>query len=282
MDTDGLENPKDSKVDLQVRLPPELLLVILHHLRFDRNALRQFCLISRPPTPPLSRSCKETYKPRIVHLNGTRRCSTHPLSTLRLNAHRIDEKGRVESDSRADERRCPWGSSGASVPFSFAVQPPRRLCPASARHVTARNYVSPPPASAPLHLRLPHHHAASMQCPAFPRLSHITTPSSLSTPTPTTAYRSTFSHQLRARPSSGHRPRSLKAVSTHPYPALPTPIPESPPRYLTPPNRLMARFSRDSPPPSAPTTRSSERKIACPPTWFWQQEAFWLQKAPTY
>ncbi|KAK7015258.1 hypothetical protein R3P38DRAFT_2996566, partial [Favolaschia claudopus] len=47
MDTDGLENPKDSKVDLQVRLPPELLLVILHHLRFDRNALRQFCLVSR-------------------------------------------------------------------------------------------------------------------------------------------------------------------------------------------------------------------------------------------
>ncbi|KAK6981377.1 hypothetical protein R3P38DRAFT_3463680 [Favolaschia claudopus] len=47
MDTDGLENPKDSKVDLQVRLPPELLLVILHHLRFDRNALRQFCLATR-------------------------------------------------------------------------------------------------------------------------------------------------------------------------------------------------------------------------------------------
>ncbi|KAK7016151.1 hypothetical protein R3P38DRAFT_3276413 [Favolaschia claudopus] len=35
------------KVDLQVRLPPELPLVILHHLRFDRNALRQFCLVSR-------------------------------------------------------------------------------------------------------------------------------------------------------------------------------------------------------------------------------------------
>ncbi|KAK7008303.1 hypothetical protein R3P38DRAFT_3025752 [Favolaschia claudopus] len=47
MDTDGLEDPKDSKVDLQVRLPPELLLVILHHLRFDRNALHQFCLVSR-------------------------------------------------------------------------------------------------------------------------------------------------------------------------------------------------------------------------------------------
>ncbi|KAK7008295.1 hypothetical protein R3P38DRAFT_3592274 [Favolaschia claudopus] len=208
MDTDGLENPKDSKVDLQVRLPPELLLVILHHLRFDRNALRQFCLISRPPTPPLSRSCKETYKPRIVHLNGTRRCSTHPLSTLRLNAHRIDEKGRVESDSRADERRCPWGSSG-SLPADSAPHPPATSPPAT---------TSPASRLRPLHLRLPHHHAASMQCPAFPRLSHITTPSSLSTPTPTTAYRSTFSHQLRARPSSGHRPRSLKAVSTHPYP----------------------------------------------------------------
>ncbi|KAK7024787.1 hypothetical protein R3P38DRAFT_2707704 [Favolaschia claudopus] len=47
MGTAELGNPTNHEADPQARLPPELLLVILHHLRFDRSALRQFCLVSR-------------------------------------------------------------------------------------------------------------------------------------------------------------------------------------------------------------------------------------------
>ncbi|KAK7008289.1 hypothetical protein R3P38DRAFT_3025655, partial [Favolaschia claudopus] len=138
---------------------------------------------------------------------------------------------------------------------TFSFQLPRRLCLASAHHVTpattcpASRPSSPTPSpitrlspTFAYHCRHPPLLSSSpVSTPAD--YSNETTPSSLSKPTPTTAYRSTFSHQLRARTSYGHRPRSPRAQRRlhSPVPALLTPIPSPHRAISTPPNLLMAR-----------------------------------------